>query len=83
MATEVFYNESGTSPPIQKKNASRQDNYKLGFTPWAQPLLASTDDYEEVCLGFKIGKNGVTYVGVSGRNVPTAGTALFQLGAQS
>ena len=82
MATEVFYNESGTSPPV-RKNASRNDQYKLGFTPWTQPLLASTDDYEEICLGFKIGKNGVTYVGVSGRNVPAAGTALFQLGAQS
>lgn len=59
-----------------------EEGRQLGFTPWAQPLLASTDDYEEVCLGFKIGKNGVTYVGVSGRNVPAQGTALFQLGAQ-
>ena len=62
---------------------SCNDNYKLGFTPWAHPLLACTDDYEEICFGFKTGKNGVTYVGVSGRLVPAEGTALYELGAQS
>lgn len=61
---------------------SRNDNYKLGFTPWGQPMMAITDDYEEICLGFKIGKNGVSYVGVSSRHVPAEGTALFALGGQ-
>ena len=81
MATETFYNESGTSPPV-RRNAPRNDGYLLGFTHWAQPLMAVTDEYEEIVLGFKKGKNGISYVGVSGRVVPAQGTALFQLGGQ-
>lgn len=61
----------------------RNPNFKLGFSAWAQPLMAVTDDYEEIVVGFKKGREGISYVGVSGRNVPAAGTALFQLGAQS
>ena len=74
MATETFYNESGTSPPAVT-------GYKLGFTPWAQPLMAVTDDYEAIVLGFKRSKfNGISYVAVDGRIVPAEGTALFALG---
>ncbi len=61
----------------------RNHNFKLGFSPWAQPLMAITDDYEEIVIGFKKGKDGITFVGISGRIVPAEGTALFQLGAQS
>lgn len=58
-------------------------NYQLGFTPWSQPMLAVTDDYEEVVVGFKRSKTeGISYVGVSGRIVPARGTSLFQLGVQ-
>ena len=74
MDTETFYNESGTSPPAVT-------GYKLGFTPWAQPLMAVTDDYEVIVLGFKRSKfNGISYVAVDGRIVPAEGTALFALG---
>ena len=77
MTTQHPYSESGSSPP------SKSSGYLLGFTPWAHPLMVVTDDYEEICLGFKRGKNGIKYVGVSGRLVPAEGTALYQLGAQS
>lgn len=61
---------------------SRNDSYKLGFTPWSQPMMAVTDDYEELVVGFKIGQEGFSYDGVSGRHVPAEGTDLFTLGAQ-
>ena len=64
-------------------SATRNDGYLLGFTPWSQPLMAVTDNYEEIVLGFKKGKDGITYVGVSGRLVPSEGTALFNLGTDS
>jgi len=77
MATEEFYCESGNSPPAVR-------GYKLGFTPWSQPLLAVCDEYEEIVVGFKRSKtNGISYVGVSGRIVPAQGTALFQLGTEA
>ena len=63
-------------------NGSRNKGYLLGFTPWSQPMLAVTDHYEELVLGFKTSKDGVSYYGVSGRLVPAEGTALFQLGVQ-
>lgn len=56
--------------------------FKLAFTPWAAPLLAETDAYSEIVLGFRYSSKGVVYVGVSGRNVPAEGTALFQLGTE-
>ena len=76
MATETFYNESGTSPPLGT-------GYKLSFTPWGSRLMAVTDDYEVIVLGFKRSKfNGNSFVAVDGRIVPAEGTALFALGAQ-
>lgn len=61
---------------------TRNEGYLLGFTPWSQPLMAVTDDYEEIVLGFKKGKGGISYVAVSGRIIPAEGTALFQLGTE-
>ena len=62
-------------------SADRNPNFKLGFSAWSQRLMAVTDDYEEIVLGFKKGREGViTYVGVSGRQIPAQGTSLFALG---
>ena len=57
-------------------------NYELGFTPWASPMLAVTDSYEQIVLGFRTGKSGVLYVAIDGRNIPAEGTALFHLGTE-
>ena len=76
MATEVFYSESGTSPPRKKKE------FHLTFTPWAQPMMAVTDDYEEIVLGFRVAKRGIVFMAASGREVPAKGTALFALGTE-
>ena len=86
MATESFYTESGSSPP-RRANVPAPDkfpgHFALGFTPWAQPMLAVTDTYEVVVLGFKyLRGQGYKYQGVDGRLVSAEGTALFQLGAE-
>ena len=57
MATETIYCESGNSLPAVT-------GYKLGFTPWAHPVMAVTDVYEVIVLGFKRSKfNGITLRG--------------------
>ena len=56
--------------------------FLLKFTPWATPLMAVTDDYETVVLGFKYSQRGLVYVGVCGREVPAKEAALFQLGTE-
>jgi len=75
MATEIFYNDSGNSPP-------RRKSFELKFTHWSQPMLAVTDHYEEIVLGFRITSQGVIYMAASGREVPASGAALFQLGTE-
>lgn len=57
-------------------------SFQLKFTQWAQPLLAVTDDYEEIVLGFRITSRGVVYMAASGREIPAQGTALFALGTE-
>ena len=64
MATETFYNESGTSPP------KKRHGFQLKFTHWAQPMMAVTDHYEEIVLGFRITTRGVVYMAASGRVCP-------------
>lgn len=56
--------------------------FDLKFTPWGMPLLAVTDDYEEIVVGFRFSVRGMIYIGVSGREVPAQGTALYQLGTE-
>lgn len=75
MANETFYTESGNSPPKRK-------GFELKWTPWATPLLAVTDDYEEVVLGFRVTSRGMVYMAASGREVPAKDAALFHLGTE-
>ena len=82
MTTQAFYTESGNSPP-RRIPGGNSGGFKLAFTAWAVPLMAETDSYCEIVLGFRYSAKGVTYVGVSGRNIPAEGTALFQLGTES
>ena len=56
--------------------------FLLKFTAWATPLMAETDSYSEIVLGFKYSPRGIVYIGVSGREIPAEGTALFQLGTE-
>ena len=74
-ATQHPYSESGNSPP-------RRKNFELKFTPWSQPMMAVTDSYETIVLGFRFTTRGVIYMGVDGREIPAQGTALFALGTE-
>ena len=58
-------------------------SFQLKFTPWAQPMQAVTDNYEDIVLGFRITSRGVVYMAASGREVPALGAALFQLGTEA
>ena len=57
--------------------------FQLKFTHWSQPLMAVTDDYEEIVLGFRITSRGVVYMAVSGREIPAQGATLFALGTEA